>query len=153
MDCFARFAFRGQEQNNILRIVTRAVLVGLSLLTKEHKMTYRNVLTVSAILSFLFGLGFMLMPGQLVTLYNVELNDTGRFVAQLYGATLFGFGLLNWFAREFADATVQRAVLTANVLTAALGFIFALLGQLGGVAGVNALGWSTVLLYLLLALG
>lgn len=116
-------------------------------------MTYRNVLTVSAILSFIFGLGFMLMPGQLVTLYNVELNDAGRYIAQLYGLTLFGFGLLNWFARDFRDGSVQRAVLTANTLTAALGFVFSLLGQLGGVPGVNALGWSTVLLYLLLAAG
>lgn len=116
-------------------------------------MTYRNVLTVAAILSFLFGLGFMLMPGQLVTFYGVEVNDTGRYIAQLYGATLFGFGLLNWFAREFGDGSVQRAVLTANALTAALGFIFSLLAQFGGVPGANALGWSTVLLYLLLALG
>ena len=116
-------------------------------------MTYRNVLTVSAILSFLFGLGFMFMPGQLVTFYNVQLNDTGQFVGQLYGATLFGFGLLNWFAREFADGSVQRSLLTANFVTVSLGTIFALIGQLGGIAGVNALGWSTVLLYLLLALG
>lgn len=116
-------------------------------------MTYKNVLTVSAILSFLFGLGFMLMPGTLVTFYNVELNDAGQFVGQLYGLTLFGFGLLNWLAREFADGSVQQAVLTANFLTTALGTIFSLIGQLGGVPGVNALGWSTVLIYLLLALG
>jgi hypothetical protein len=116
-------------------------------------MTYRNVLTLAAILSFLFGLGFMLFPSSLVTLYNVELNDAGRLIAQLYGATLFGFGLLNWFAREFADGEAQRALLTANLLTTTLGFLFSLFGQLGGVAGVNALGWSTVLLYLLLALG
>jgi hypothetical protein len=116
-------------------------------------MTYKNVLTVSAVLSFLFGLGFMLMPGTLVTFYNVELNDAGQFVGQLYGLTLFGFGLLNWLAREFADGSVQQAVLTANFLTTALGTIFSLIGQLGGVPGVNALGWSTVLIYLLLALG
>ena len=116
-------------------------------------MTYRTVLTVAAILSFLFGLGFMFIPGQLVTLYGVQLDDVGRYIAQLYGATLFGFGLLNWFARDFGDDSVRRAVLTANALTATLGFLFSLLGQLGGVAGVNTLGWSTVLLYLLLALG
>lgn len=34
-----------------------------------------------------------------------------------------------------------------------VGFIFALLGQLNGVGGVNALGWSTVASYLLLAAG
>jgi hypothetical protein len=48
---------------------------------------------------------------------------------------------------------VQRAVLTANTLTAALGFVFSLIGQLGGVQGVDALCWSTVLLYLPLAAG
>ena len=114
-------------------------------------MTYKNVLTVSAILSFLFGIGFMLMPSQLVMFYGVEVNDVGRYIAQLYGATLFGYGLLNWFARDFSEGSVQRAVLTANALTATLGFIFSLIGQLGGVGGVNALGWSTVLIYLLLA--
>jgi hypothetical protein len=116
-------------------------------------MNYRTVLTVAAVLSFLFGIGFILMPGQLVTFYGVELDDTGRYVAQLYGATLFGFGLLNWLARDFREGYVQRAVLTANTLSAALGFLFSLFGQLGGVAGVNALGWSTVLIYLLLTLG
>ena len=116
-------------------------------------MNYRTVLTVAAMLSFLFGLGFMLLPAQLSALYNVQLDDAGRYIARLYGATLFGFGLLNWFARDFVDGWVQRAVLTANFLTAALGFLFSLMAQLGGVPGANALGWSTVLLYLLLALG
>jgi hypothetical protein len=64
-----------------------------------------------------------------------------------------GFGLLNWLARGFGDNTVRQAILTANVVGDALGFIFSLMGQLGGVPEVNALGWSTVLIYLLLALG
>ena len=115
-------------------------------------MNYRTVLTVAAILSFLFGIGFILMPVQVAGFYNVALDDAGRYIAQLYGATLFGFGLLNWFARDFREGPVQRAVLTANTLTAALGFVFSLMAQLGGVPGANALGWSTVGLYLLLAL-
>src|SRR5512138_2115476 len=115
-------------------------------------MTYRNVLTVAAVLSVLYGLSFMLLPGPLVTLYNVQLDDAGRYIARLYGATLFGFGLLNWFARDFTGSPVQRSLLTANALTATLGFLFSLIAQLGGVQGANALGWSTVVLYLLLAL-
>ena len=116
-------------------------------------MTYRNVLTVSAVLSILFGLAFMLIPGPLVRLYNLELTPPGLLVGQLYGATLFGFGLLNWFAREFADGSVRRAVITADLITAALATIFSLFAQLGGVPGANALGWSTVILYLLVGLG
>lgn len=116
-------------------------------------MSYRNILTLASIIAFIFGLGFMLMPGQLVRFYNVELTPPGALIAQLYGATLLSFGVLNWLARGFNDNTVQQAVLTANLVGDALGTIFALIGQLGGVPGVNALGWSTVLIYLLLTLG
>lgn len=116
-------------------------------------MNFKNVQTVAAVLSILYGLGFMLFAGPLVTLYNVQLNDAGRYVAQLYGATLFGFGLLNWLVRDVTERSIQHVVLTANVLTATLGFLFSLMAQLGGVQGANALGWSTVVLYLLLALG
>ena len=57
-------------------------------------MSYRTVLTVAAVLSFLYGIGFMLLPGPISSLYAVELTDSGRYVAQIYGATLFSFGLL-----------------------------------------------------------
>jgi hypothetical protein len=119
----------------------------------EDSMGYRNLLAVSAILAFVFGLGFILLPGQLVSLYNVQISGAGLLFAQLYGGTLLGFGLLNWFGRSFGENAAKQAVLTANLVGDALGFIFSLIGQLGGVPGVNALGWSTVLIYLLLALG
>jgi hypothetical protein len=115
-------------------------------------MTYRTVLTAAAILSFLYGLGFVLAPGPLTMLYNVELDAAGLYIARLYGASLLGFGLLDWSARDFVDGWVQRAVLTANLLSAGLGSVFSLMAQLGGVPGANVLGWTTVALYLLLAL-
>ena len=116
-------------------------------------MTYKNLLTIASIIALIFGLGFILMPGQLVSFYNVVLTPAGILVAQLYGATLLGFGLLNWFARGFSDNATQQAILTANLVGDALGSIFSLMGQLGGVPGVNSLGWSTVLIYVLLTLG
>jgi len=116
-------------------------------------MTYRNILTIAAVLAFIFGLGFVLMPAQLVSLYNVDLNEAGLLISQLYGAALLGFGVLNWLARGVNDEGAKQAILTGNLATDALGFVFSLLGQLGGVPGVNALGWSTVLIYLLLAAG
>lgn len=116
-------------------------------------MTYKNFLSVAAIVAFLFALGFILMPGQLTSFYNVELNAGGILTARLFGTALLGIGLLNWFGRDFSDDGAKQAVLTANLATDALGFIFSLMGQLGGVPGVNALGWSSVLIYLLLAAG
>ena len=116
-------------------------------------MSYRNLLTISSIIAFIFGLGFILMPGQLVSFYNIQLTDAGILIAQLYGGTLFSFGLLNWFARGFSEDAAQQAILTANLVGDALGSIFSLIGQLGGVPEINALGWSTVLLYLILTSG
>ena len=116
-------------------------------------MSYKNVTTFASIAAFIFALGFILMPAQLTRFYNVTLNDAGILIAQLFGASLLGYGLLNWFGRDFDDRDARQALLTANFATDTVGFIFALLGQLGGVGGVNSLGWSTVLIYLILAVG
>jgi hypothetical protein len=116
-------------------------------------MTYKNFLIIASIVAFLFALGFILMPGQLMSFYNVELNAGGILIGRLFGAALLGFGLLNWFGRDFSENGAKQAVLTANLASDALGFIFMLIGQLGGAPGINALGWSSVLVYLLLAAG
>jgi len=115
-------------------------------------MTYKNVTTVASVISFIFALGFIFMPAQLTGFYNVTLNEGGLFIGQLFGAALFGYGVLNWFGRHFSDEQAQQGLANANLAGDVLGFIFALFGQLSGNTGVNALGWSTVLIYLLLAL-
>ena len=116
-------------------------------------MTYRNFLTFASVVAFIFALGFILMPAGLVSFYNVTLNEGGVLIGQLFGAALLGFGVLNWSARSWGEGAAKQAVLTANLAADAIGFIFSLIGQLGGVPGVNALGWSTVLIYLILAAG
>ena len=116
-------------------------------------MTYKNFLTLASVLAFVFALAFILMPRQVISFYNVELNAGGILGYQLFGASLLGFGLLNWSGRSFSEGQARQAVLTANLAADAIGFIFALIGQLGGVPEVNALGWSTVLIYLILTAG
>jgi len=116
-------------------------------------MTYKNITTIASVVAFVFALGFIFMPAQLTSYYNVTLNEGGIFIGQLFGAALLGFGVLNWFGRHFSDDQAQQGLVNANLAGDAVGFLFALLGQLSGAAGVNALGWSTVAFYLILAAG
>ena len=108
-------------------------------------------LTIAAVVAVVFGLAFVLVTGPLLSFYGVTLDKAGTLVAQLFGAALIGFAVLNWFARGVTDREARQAILLANLASDTVGFVMALIGQLAGVA--NALGWSTVAIYLLLALG
>ncbi len=55
------------------------------------------------------------------------------------------------FGGNTNDSTARRAIVLALFIGNAAGFVVALIGQINDVVG--ALGWSTVAIYLLLALG
>jgi hypothetical protein len=105
-------------------------------------MTLKGLLTVSSVVAFVFGVGFVTMPTQLTSAYNVALTPGGAFIGQLFGAALIGFGVLNWSARGIENGRAIGAIVLANLVANAVGFVLALLGQLSSVGGVNQLGWS-----------
>jgi hypothetical protein len=117
----------------------------------DNPMKLSTWLTIAAVVAVVFGLAFVLVTGPLLSFYGITLDKAGSLVAQLFGASLIGFAVLNWFARGVTDREARQAILLANLASDTVGFVMALIGQLAGVA--NALGWSTVALYLLLALG
>jgi hypothetical protein len=114
-------------------------------------MKLSTLFTINAIVAFLFGLTFVLVPGTAISFYGITLSLGGIIVAQLYGASLLGYAVLTWSARNAGESEARNAIVLAMFLSETIGFIVALLGQLSG--AVNGLGWSTVLLYLVLALG
>ena len=114
-------------------------------------MKLSTFMVITAIVAFLFGLAFLLVAGTLMSFYGVSLSPGGLIVARLFGAALLGFAVLTWSARNAEESEALRAIILALFISDAIGFIVALIGQLAGV--LNALGWSTVIIYLLLALG
>jgi hypothetical protein len=114
-------------------------------------MKLSALMIVNAIVAVVFGLGFVLAPGQVTSFYSPEVGITLEYVAQLFGAALLGFAVLTWVARNAPDSEARRAILLALFVGDGVGFVIALIAQLGGV--VNTLGWSTVAIYLVLAIG
>ena len=115
-------------------------------------MKLSNLMAIKAIIVVVFGVGFVLIPTTLLSFYGVTLDPGGVYMTQLFGAAFILLGILLWFARTASASDVAlRAIVLAVAVGDTIGFIVALLAQLSGV--VNALGWITVALYLLLALG
>jgi len=110
-----------------------------------------NLLVIAAAIAAVFGVAFVVASGPLLAIYGITLDKAGTLVAQLFGALLISLAVLNWFARNVTDPAARRAVVLGNLSGDVVGFVVILLGQLAGIP--NALGWSNVAIYLLLALG
>lgn len=113
-------------------------------------MKFSTFIVSAAIVSGAFGIAFILAPGQVISLYGNEPTAISRYIAQLFGCSLFAFAVLLWSARNVTGPEARRIVV-ALLVADALGFIVSLIAQLGGV--VNALGWSTVVIYLFYSIG
>ena len=114
-------------------------------------MTLRNLFIVNAIIALGFGASLVVAPASLLSLYGVTLSPAGILVARLLGTEFLGICVLTTFARNATDTDARRAIVLALFISDAIAFIVALAAQLAGVP--NALGWSIVVIYLLLALG
>jgi len=88
---------------------------------------------------------------QVLSFYGAAPDVTANYMAQLFGAALLGFAAILWLCKDAEDSPVRQAILLGLFVAEGVGFVIALKTQLGG--GINALGWSTVIIYLLFALG
>ena len=114
-------------------------------------MTIRTFFSVLAALSFLFGIGFVLAPGQVLANYGIENSPALALVGRLFGGVLIMLSVILWLARDFRDEAAVRAVLLGALLGDAVNLVVAAMGTLSGAS--NALGWSTVVIYLYGTLG
>lgn len=113
-------------------------------------MNYRIVLHTTSVISLVFGLAMLFIPDTLMEFYKAEpLSVSGKYNSQLYGGTLLGFAVLDWFTASSSNDGEIRTVLLANLVTVVVGFLATLYQQL--VVGAHPVNWSTVVLYLLLS--
>ncbi len=114
-------------------------------------MTLRNWMSVKGVVCVVFGLAFILVPGTVLSLYAISAGPGGIYMTRLFGQAFIVIGLVMWLARDAAEADTRRGIALAVFVGDITGAILAATGQLSGLA--NALGWSTVALYLIFALG
>jgi hypothetical protein len=113
-------------------------------------MRFSGLLTVAGVLGVVFGIGFLFAPAFVLQQYAVTTDASGLFMSQFFGASLIQLGLVFLFLRGDAKLNVARLALGACIGELA-GLWVAVRIQLTG--QVNVLGWSSVAIYALLALG
>ena len=93
----------------------------------------------------------MVVPVKVMSYYGVTLDPAGAYMTKLFGAAFIVIGLLLWYARKDTGSPALKAIVLGVFIGDVVGFVMAIQAQLLGV--VNALGWLTVVLYFLLAVG
>jgi hypothetical protein len=114
-------------------------------------MAYKSFMIITAIVAFIFGLGFIVAPTVSLDFYGVTVNVTGEFLGRYFGASLIGTAFLAWLTRNAPASPTRRGVLASLFVTMLLGFLVAFYDTFAG-AG-NALVWLNVGIYLVLAIG
>lgn len=114
-------------------------------------MKLSTFLAIVGVVAILFGIGFVAAPAEVLAQYGITADRYTAFMSRFFGGALINVGLIAWFARNIVDSLGRRSIVLAGLIGDVVGFFVALQGQMNGVA--NALGWSTVLIYALFAIG
>lgn len=114
-------------------------------------MKFSTMMVIKAVVCLLLGVPIVLVPAFMYSIFGLSLDSGGAFAAREYGAAMIGILLITWFARNVPESPARWAIALGLCVYDAIGFVISLVAALTGV--LNPLGWSVVLLYLLLALG
>ena len=117
---------------------------------EENIMNLRTLLTIASIVALVFAVGLILMPTFMATTYGFGTSASEILLARYFGVELLVLGVIYWLAKDFTGANA-RPIITGSLIGNAVGAVIALMGTLNGV--MNSMGWSSVAIYLLLALG
>jgi hypothetical protein len=104
------------------------------------------LLTATAVLALIFGIGQAAIPGVLLSIFNVTLDANADLFARTLGGTWLGYALLNWRARHGA-ADFQRSVVMADLIVAVFGVVISLYAI--SLGNGNALMWVWVALFVI----
>ena len=114
-------------------------------------MTMKTWFTIISVIGIVFGVGFLLVPEQLGSIYGLKESPDVELGQRFFGAALLAWALIAWFAKDFRDAVTLRGVLIASAIGHTAGLLVSVFGTLSGV--MNAVGWSSALVFLFGAVG
>jgi hypothetical protein len=114
-------------------------------------MKLRTFLTISAAVACPSGFAYMIAPAPIFASSGLHLEDGGVMIARMYGAQVFGIGVLAWLTRGLPPSGARQLIVRCFCLLDALNLAMALAAVLSGMK--NATGWLDVAGFTFFALG
>ncbi len=112
-------------------------------------MNSKLVLTATAVLIGIFGLGWLIAPGVMGHYWKIDPGDHINYMGRRYGAFLLGLIVALWLARSAPNTQARRALMIGALFTLALTTALSLYGALG--LALNA--WPAVVVEFVLVMG
>lgn len=114
-------------------------------------MKLSTYLSIAAIIGLVYGLMFLLASGFMLLQYGIPAEPHNLLQVRYFGSALLSASLIVWLARHVRDDAAIRAILIGSAAGFAVGAVISLWGVMSGLT--NALGWSSVVVYLVLLAG
>ncbi|HEY4197396.1 MAG TPA: hypothetical protein VGM63_17770 [Mucilaginibacter sp.] len=107
---------------------------------------------IITILAFGFGLAFVFIPVKLVAFYGISLEGGGILMARYFGAANLFLGMIFWsYSSVSPSAKSWPKLLLYSLIYDTLQLVISLMVVLNN--ETNSMGWTTVALFALLAIG
>jgi len=111
--------------------------------------TFAIIITILAIG---FGLAFVFVPVKVEAIYGISLESGGILMARYFGASNLLIGMIFWSYSSVSPAAKSwPKLLLYSLIYEIIQFIITLMAMLNKEA--NSMGWTTVALFALLAIG
>ena len=113
-------------------------------------MKLRHLFTVNIFFALFFGITCAFFPIWVARLYGLAPDAGAIWTTRLTGGSILGFASLMWYGRKTGSVDARRAIALALLIQDLVGLAASLEIQLSG--RVNAFGWSSPILYGVLAM-
>jgi uncharacterized membrane protein len=114
-------------------------------------MKLKTLMLINTVVAGVFGLAFVIVPGWVAANYGITADAAMRFMGQLFGANLVGIAVLCWLAQDAPASDARTAISWALFVFNAVALVVTVVAQLNHVT--NAVGWSSVVIFLFFTIG
>lgn len=103
-----------------------------------------------AIAALIFGLLFVIIPSLTLSIFDISLSNEGIFFVRLFGASLFGIGVMSWLAKDAPPSEARRHIILGEIFHSGIASILFIFGLIQGIG--NLLMVAPFMLHLSLTL-